>query len=243
MSAPTTHDPLVVNAKDGSCWTRRAVTRDGRGLYALAGSVAGAPDEVLASLADLAEHGIAGSADVLPVPVDPGPVVRPLALAEAQLDALVAAGDRVVNDAVHQDLCACDAWPEKCVSSGRYFMGAWDVGGLETALPAVLGLWESMRGSELAGLRARVAELEARDTPTWRGRAQAAEAQVAGLLAERHSTNEALDDAVQALRLRNTQRGDVEQLVERERSCGEECVDIGDLESALSISADESGGA
>jgi hypothetical protein len=116
----------------------------------------------------------------LPVPV--GPKAQPLALSEEQIDALATAGNRVVNDEVHQHLCMCDAWPEKCVSSGHYFMGAWDVDGLEAALPAVLGLWEQMRGGELAALRA----------------------QVAALLDERHSTNEALDDAVQELRARQS---------------------------------------
>jgi hypothetical protein len=72
-------------------------------------------------------------------------------------------------------------------------MGAWDVNGLEDAIPAVLGLWESMRGGELQALRARVAELEA----------------------ERHSTNESLDDAVQCLRERQTER---EALVEQMRA-------------------------
>lgn len=110
----------------------------------------------------------------LPVPVGP----QPLALSEEQLDALAAAGNRVVNDEVHQHLCMCDAWPEKCVSTGHYLMGAWDVDGLEAALPAVLGLWEQMRGGELAALRAQVADL----------------------LAERHTTNEALPDVAEALR-------------------------------------------
>lgn len=77
-TAPTTHDPLVANTKDGTCWVRRAVTRDGHGLYAVAGAVKGVPDEVLATLPELAEHGIVGSADVLPVPVGPEP--QPLAL-------------------------------------------------------------------------------------------------------------------------------------------------------------------
>jgi hypothetical protein len=71
--------------------------------------------------------------------------------------------------------------------------------------------------AELERLRARVAELEA----------------------ERRSTNEALDDAVQALRLRNTQRGDVELLIEQERGFGEECVDIGKLEDALGLGSDD----
>ena len=67
----------------------------------------------------------------------------------------------------------------------------------------------------------------------------AAEARVAELLVERHSTNESLDEALQELRLLNTQRGDVEQLIERERGHGEECVDIDALESALGLGSDE----
>ncbi|MFG2372615.1 hypothetical protein ACGFY9_14190 [Streptomyces sp. NPDC048504] len=68
MSAPTTHDPLVVNTKDGAVWQRRAVTADGRGLYAVTGSCS-CPEYLMATLAELAAHGIAGSADVLPMPV------------------------------------------------------------------------------------------------------------------------------------------------------------------------------
>jgi hypothetical protein len=67
-----THDPLVVNTRDGVCWERRAVTSDGRGLYAVEGSCR-CPEFVMATLAELAEHGIVGSADVLPVPVGPEP--------------------------------------------------------------------------------------------------------------------------------------------------------------------------
>ncbi|WP_171108671.1 MULTISPECIES: hypothetical protein [unclassified Streptomyces] len=59
--------PLVVNTKDGTCWTRRSVTRDGLALYAPEG-VCKCPEFVMATLAELAEHGIVGSADVLPVP-------------------------------------------------------------------------------------------------------------------------------------------------------------------------------
>jgi hypothetical protein len=95
----------------------------------------------------------------LPVPVSTGS--EPLALTEAQIDALAEAGNRVVNDMRHEDLCMCDAWPEKCLSSGNFSMGDWDMSGLEAALPAVLALWEQMRGGELTTLRTRVAELEA----------------------------------------------------------------------------------
>jgi hypothetical protein len=160
MSAPVSHHPLVVNTADGSCWTRRAVSRDGRGWYALAGSVAGVPDEVLVSLADLAELGIVGSAFALPVPVGAPSFPPPR--------------------------------------------------------------------TELEQLRSQVAEL----------------------LAERHSTNEALDDAVQALRAnrdeiseltagvawRDAERdrwADVHSLVERAIDKGWSAVDTIDLEDAL----------
>lgn len=158
--------PLVVNTLDGTVWTLREGMRGGEALYAPE-KCGQCPQFVMATLTELAEHGIAGSADVLPVPV--GPESKPLVLDEAQVEALAEAGNRVVNDAVHEDLCMCDGWPEKCVSSGGFRLGDWDVSGLETALPAVLALWEQMRGGELATLRARVAELEgqlaAKDRP------------------------------------------------------------------------------
>ncbi|WP_406000739.1 hypothetical protein [Streptomyces sp. NBC_00829] len=69
MSAPVSRDPLVVNTRDGSCWVRRAVTREGRGLYALEGAPACCPEYVLASLRELAEIGLRGMADALPMPV------------------------------------------------------------------------------------------------------------------------------------------------------------------------------
>ncbi|MFI1889879.1 hypothetical protein [Streptomyces jumonjinensis] len=89
---------------------------------------------------------------------------QPADLSEAQVDALAAAGNRALNDAIHDDVCACDAWPEACRSSSPYWMGYWDTSALDTAMPAVIGLWESMRAAgdagELGRLRARVAELE-----------------------------------------------------------------------------------
>jgi hypothetical protein len=69
MSAPVSHDPLVVNTQDGSCWMRRHLTRDGHGLYALAGAVAGAPDSVLARYVELREMGLASVAYAMPMPV------------------------------------------------------------------------------------------------------------------------------------------------------------------------------
>jgi hypothetical protein len=64
--------PLVVNTRDGVCWTRRTVTSGGIALYAPEG-VKTCPDFVMATLAELAEHGIAGSADALPMPVGTAP--------------------------------------------------------------------------------------------------------------------------------------------------------------------------
>ncbi|MFF9279569.1 hypothetical protein [Streptomyces griseosporeus] len=59
--------PLVVNTQDGTCWTRRGARRNGEDLYAPEG-VCDCPPYVMATLAELAEHVIVGSADVLPVP-------------------------------------------------------------------------------------------------------------------------------------------------------------------------------
>ncbi|MFE6634727.1 hypothetical protein ACFVFT_14680 [Streptomyces tendae] len=64
--------PLVVNTRDGACWTRRTVTEGGIALYALA-DVCSCPELVMATLDELAARGIAGSADVLPMPVGPEP--------------------------------------------------------------------------------------------------------------------------------------------------------------------------
>jgi hypothetical protein len=64
--------PLVINLRDGSVWERRAVTGEGVALYALAGSCK-CPEFVMATESELAALGIAGSADVLPMPVGPKP--------------------------------------------------------------------------------------------------------------------------------------------------------------------------
>lgn len=73
--------PRFVNTTDGTCWSRREATRDGEPLYALA-SCEGCPELVMATYAELAEHGIAGTADVLPVPVGPQ-TLKPLSELEA----------------------------------------------------------------------------------------------------------------------------------------------------------------
>ncbi|WP_406190219.1 hypothetical protein OH791_33765 [Streptomyces anulatus] len=96
----------------------------------------------------------------------------PVELTEQQLDALSTAGNRALNDHYHEGQCHCDAWPASCVSSDRYFMGAWDTDAFAIGLPAVLGVWEASRNdrdaAQVAELRAdnealrdRIAELEA----------------------------------------------------------------------------------
>ncbi|MFG3085066.1 hypothetical protein [Streptomyces parvulus] len=72
--------PLVINLKDGSVWERRAMSQAGVALYALAGTCA-CPEYVMASEAELAELGIVGSADALPMPVGPS-----VPVSEAELD-------------------------------------------------------------------------------------------------------------------------------------------------------------
>lgn len=71
--------PLVVNTVDGTCWTRRGSLRGGAPLYAPA-DVCRCPEFVMATLAELAEHGIVGSADVLPMPVGSKPQAETLPL-------------------------------------------------------------------------------------------------------------------------------------------------------------------
>ncbi|MFJ6073641.1 hypothetical protein ACIQFU_22840 [Streptomyces sp. NPDC093065] len=74
--------PLVINTKDGACWTRRTVTSGGIALYALA-DVCQCPEFVMATLDELAARGIAGSADVLPMPAGPAAKTGPRSFALA----------------------------------------------------------------------------------------------------------------------------------------------------------------
>ncbi|MFD9306102.1 hypothetical protein ACFWCB_26195 [Streptomyces sp. NPDC060048] len=88
---------------------------------------------------------------------------QPASLTPEQLQALDEAGSRAANDAAHEAQCACSTWPAAC-SSG-YYATQWDCD-ITAALPAVIGRWEAMRArvelAELARLRDRVAELEAK---------------------------------------------------------------------------------
>ncbi|WP_097866526.1 hypothetical protein [Streptomyces sp. rh34] len=172
--------PLRVETLDGAVWVQAAVTRAGLGLYCPEG-VVGCPRFVMATLAELAEHGVKAAPPVTDLPsavalmgARPMPVGEPMPveLTEQQLDALSAAGNRALNDHYHEDLCFCREWPASCESSGAYFMGTWDTSAFDIGLPAVLGVWELLRNDRHAAkvaelradnerLRARVAELEA----------------------------------------------------------------------------------
>lgn len=86
--------PLVVNTADGTVWTRRGALRGGDPLYAPQG-VCSCPEFVMATLVELAEHGIVGSADVLPVPVGSEPLALPWAHAMSDGDLHDFLGDLV----------------------------------------------------------------------------------------------------------------------------------------------------
>jgi hypothetical protein len=82
MSDQTLHDPLAVNtAKDEACWMRRAYDREGHGLYALADSTEPFPS--LWTIRELAERGLRGMVNALPMPVSPG--LRTLDVVEHEL--------------------------------------------------------------------------------------------------------------------------------------------------------------
>jgi hypothetical protein len=202
-----THDPLVVNTQDGSCWRRRAVTREGRGLYGLEGTAKDAPELVLSLLADLAELGLASMADVLPVPVGLAAALFPselrtevehLEAERARLQGLLA---DAVRD-VHRARAERDATREQvsepygCTHCGiakrahgrRWWTG---VGVHSWSAPDQGQIAERMRARRTVRIASDVKRLRS---------------QVAALLAERHTTNEALDDAVQELRARSADR-------------------------------------
>ena len=257
--------PLVVNTTDGTVWTRRGALRGGEPLYAPAG-VCGCPEFVMATLAELAEHGISGSADVLPVPVGPQPwsqaeakdeferILREKfrledALTKSRRDAARARRERdLIRERVSEPY-GCTHCGHTKRSHGRQYlsgvgMHAWERPTDEQVKDRMLARRAARMPMDVEELRARVAELEAaayvapspsctrcygadaarfvaKGGPTTPCRVcgpsqvEQLEARVAELEAERHTTNEALDDAVQALRERQVER---EALVERMRA-------------------------
>lgn len=127
--------PLVVNTRDGACWTRRTVTEGGIALYALA-DVCSCPEFVMATLPELAERGIVGSADALPMPVGPAPrsEVERLAkqvvelqdeLREARFDAARARRERdVIRERVSEPYGCAHCGVTKRSHGRRYVSGA-----------------------------------------------------------------------------------------------------------------------
>jgi hypothetical protein len=187
---------MVVNTSDGTVWLRRAETRGGLALYAPQ-DVCRCPEFVMATEAELAEHGITGSAYALPVPV--GPVLRSeldqarddvmgacLARWEEEQDnarlRLALASAKRGRSQLRAQVAELEAQRERrrvrlvaLQNDALNMRGTLSPNGEDNKVPFTLG--ETLTPA-VEWLINRVAELEA----------------------ERHSTNEALDDAVQALR-------------------------------------------
>ncbi|WP_030928400.1 hypothetical protein [Streptomyces sp. NRRL B-24720] len=79
MSAPESRDPLKVATSDGAVWVRAAVTTTGQGLYALEG-VEGCPRHVLATLPELAEHGVRAVDELVDVVAELGALPMPVGM-------------------------------------------------------------------------------------------------------------------------------------------------------------------
>jgi len=179
------------------------VTEGGIALYALA-DVCKCPEFVMATLPELAELGIVGRADVLPVPVGPQmPDFPPPPRTELEkLRRDVARLQGLLAEAIADKHRACDerdgmrervSEPYGCTHCGitkrghgrRWTLG---VGYHAWTAPSEGQIAERMKARRTVRLAARAGEL---------GRLRG---QVAALLVERHSTNEALSDAAEQLR-------------------------------------------
>jgi hypothetical protein len=212
MSTATTSDPLVVNTRDGACWERRAVTSDGHGLYAAAGSCK-CPEFLLVPLSELAEHGIVGTADALPVPEDDdrakatwgrGEDGRPLLPMGAHwtdvpelVDRTVAGIQSRLDQAAHPG-----HWHLALASEGR------PPGTIRTNVngyPRTVGQFTNVRPADLDLVLHAHADLSWCLEMIAKFRTQVAE-----LEAERHTTNEALSDAAEALRERDARIAELE---------------------------------
>lgn len=156
MSAPES-----VRTKDGITWTLRTVTSSGIALYAPKG-VCECPDFVMATLSELAEHGIQSTElaavvagqGALPVPVGPVPQPSP------ERDRLRAAFIEALDNAARTH--PCPALGDQIWSGCAHYDEAGHVSGVgschsERRADAVL----AVRDVELETLRARVAGLEA----------------------------------------------------------------------------------
>lgn len=157
--------PLVVNVVGGAVWTRREATRDGLALYAPE-KCGTCPESVMATYAELEVRGIAGAADVLPVPVGPEPQADPVAVGR-RLD-LLALMDQRAASVVSPVLAAVLDEAERLRVERDEFCDRVDT---LTAVAQGNKRHVVSLTTECQRLTARVAELEA----------------------ERHSTNEAPD--------------------------------------------------
>ena len=163
--------PLVVNTRDGVCWTRRTVTSGGIALYAPE-RVKTCPGFVMATLEELAEQGIVGSAFALPVPVGPEPVPQGPGTFRFTLDIEGATDREDASWAAEQAVSAVEGQGYKAftavVDEDAHYRAAFEA--QRSRAETLDRLLRTAQG--------RVAELES----------------------ERHSTNEALSDAAEALR-------------------------------------------
>lgn len=85
MIAPESRDPLKVATSDGAVWVRAAVTTTGQGLYALEG-VEGCPRHVLATLCELAEHGVRAVDELAEAVAELGALPMPVGMPAAAED-------------------------------------------------------------------------------------------------------------------------------------------------------------
>jgi hypothetical protein len=186
--------PIAVNTADGTCWTRRGALRGGEALYAPEG-VCSCPEFVMATLAELAEHGIVGSADALPMPAGPGPV------SEAELDAALTEVSaflrvRLALESAKRGRRELRAELHTAQAHGRTFLEQRNAHAKELLeLRGRLRVAEDLRVRALGendALRKQRGDA-GRERDTLRER-------VAELEAERHTTNEALSDAAEQLR-------------------------------------------
>lgn len=225
MSALKTNDPLVVNTKGGVVWTLRAVSEDGSGWYAPE-AVCSCPRFLLTPLSELAVLGITGSADVLPVPVGPERFPFPPEprseeerlrmevvdlqdqLATALKDAGRASRERdLMRERVSEPYGCTYCGEAKRYHGRRYLSGmnaahSWERPSDEQVKTRML----ARRAARFTPYASHLASLLVARTEDL----LAAEARISALEAERHSTNESLDEAATALRVQRDRLAELE---------------------------------
>jgi hypothetical protein len=156
--------PLVVTTKDGTVWTRRGAFRGGEPLYAPQ-AICQCPELVMATLPGLAEHGIAGTADALPMPVGPEqPLALPWAHAMSDDDLHLFLDDLVS--------AALNRWRSEPETPDRVTLAEVEKACARWRTP---GQGYRSDESEVDVLLARVAELEAERHSTNESLSEAAE--------------------------------------------------------------------